>query len=263
MARFQLTLSNARFIREVLKKDYGHLLGFKLIEAVTEGEPSLAVVLGPPNLRNRRGRRRIPNSIMITKRQGLVPHVKGDLLVAADLEVMPDGTLEFVRQVRENIGTRIIRTGLLADNRGQTQADMARLMNEGKRIRQHGVFPLSPDSAKIFGEGLDLEITAQARVVYDERLGRIKGAPGIAKFGETGIEAPLGGAVLVGDIDGTLAIEELREEGWKRYEVTGDAASEQLFLDYLAADAKRFAQEAEVSVPVAKPIRPPLDDKDG
>ncbi len=273
MARFENTISWPRFTREILKKpDLPHLGGFKLTDTITDGDPSLSVIMGPLNAQRRRGR--APSAIALSKVKGKTPRPNGDMLYRADLEVIDsEGNLEFVTPYKDGVGLRIFRTGLIPSQgrgRGGTQEDVARIMSQGKKIRQHGIFPLSPDSASLFGEGVDIAITAQSKILYDERLGHIRGAPGVVRLRETGAEVPIGGGILEGDIDGTLRIHELQHTGWVVWDVTDDPNSQKLYLDYLEAEAQRLAAIEAIGkgmlstspVHVMKPVRLPSDHGD-
>jgi hypothetical protein len=240
---FGLTVDNDRLVKKLigmgkLPPHVNHLNGFNLFQTVDEdGIPAVSVVLGPINS-GRRGRRpqAIPLSVDINNR----PYPNGDRLMDGDVSEYGD-EFKLVRKYKDDVALRTIRTGLLSDMRGGVMEDMMNLSAERKAMRYHGAFPLVADSGLVVGEGIDLDITNQSRIVTDERFGKIHGAVGIPKFREVMIEGVIGGPVIVGQIDGTLKIHELTKRGWNVHDVTDSADWQKTFMDLANADTQYLA----------------------
>lgn len=247
MARFELTVDDVRLVEKLkresrLPTNVDCLRGFNLFQTIDEkGIPGQSVVLGPLK-GGRRGRK--PLAIPVTTNSDKLPSFKGDRLSHADVEEVDDH-YELVRHGSKNTALRIFRTGLLM-NQGGTAEDMARIAASGRKLRYHGAFPITADAGFVVGEGIDLEVTAESRIVTDDRFGRINGLVGVPKMRETMIEGVIGGPVLLGQVDGTLCIRELTKSGaWRTYDVTGIASWQKKFMDLAATDAEYLKAVAE------------------
>ncbi len=244
-----------------------HLSGFNLSETVDEnGVAGLSVVLGGNVEGGRDGR--LPKAIPLSNDSKKMPAFKGNRLYRADVE--PDGEFfQLVRQQKGDTALRIITTGLLVASDGSTTRDFAEIAKSGRKLRYHGAFPITVDAAKVVGESICGPITAQSKVIADERFGKIKGLAGVPKSREVTLEVVLGGPVLVGQIDGFLRIHELTKNGWKVYDVTNSEYWQKEFMDYamqdieylqaLEADEKRRARRKK-KITVTK--GPPSDHPD-
>ncbi|HUO56041.1 MAG TPA: hypothetical protein VMU27_01215 [Candidatus Paceibacterota bacterium] len=243
MGPFEITRDNERLLA-LLKKlgrvpsDLNHLSGVIMSETVDEENVAgLSLILGTPQGID--GRR--PKAIPIATDKDR-PHDKNGRIYRAD--VMPDGdTFKLVRPRKSGVALRFITTGLLVAPDGTTSRDFRSLV--GKKLQYHGVFPLSADACEIVGEDIDFSVSGESKVIIDERLGSIKGLPGIPRSREIGIEGVVGGPIIVGQIDGTLKIHELTTTGWKTHDVTDNPKWQKQFLDFASKDARYLADVAE------------------
>ena len=269
--KFTVTRDNERLL-EILKRlgkvpqNLTHLSGFNMAETVEEdGTPGVSLILGPTNGgMDGRAPQAIPMSLLKSER----PHLADGRIYKADVVDDGEGGFKLVRPTKEDVALRVITTGLLYSLRdGSTTKDLMEIGAAGKKLRYHGVFPLTRDAASIVGEGLAEPITAQSRIIVDERFGKIKNLPGVHKLREITIEGVIGGPVLVGQIDGTLKIHELTRDGWKVHDVTDVERWQQKFMDlalqdvdYLAALREAEKKKARRKVKVTK--GPPVDHPD-
>ena len=255
MARaFQLTYDNERLLRRLQKagkvpSNIESLSGFSLYQTADPetGDQDIAALFGPPN-GDRKGR--APAAIPLSKDQKEAPRIgSDDRLHFADVKVNEEeGSAKFVRQQKSGVTIRRIVTGLLESRpgSGNVMQDMQSVINEGKRLRYHGVFPLTADAAIVVGEGIDLNITAESKVLVDERFGRIKGIAGVARSRDTLVEALVDGPLLVGQANGDLRICVLQPDGkWKTYDVTDIAEYQKKFMDLAEKDIVYLAARAE------------------
>ncbi len=271
MSRFEVSVDDHRLVQRLraqgkLKEGTEVLSGFNVTEAVDEtGVPGLYMILGAS-----RGRK--PVAIQVAAERDRRPVIKGDpaRIFRADIALEAEDA-QFVRQEKEDVALRLIRTGLLFGRGGSTSDDMLDIAASGGKLRYHGAFPLTVDAATVVGEALDgLAVTAESKVVTDDRFGRIKGLIGVPKKRATTIEAVVGGPILVGQIDGTLHIHELRAEGWKLWDVTATDHWQKVFMDLASKDDEYLkAIAAEEKAGKRKrdrkitPVKPPLDHPDG
>jgi hypothetical protein len=244
--------------------------GLQIREGVAEdGVGSQFYILGAPGFKRRRGK--MPSAIELSKDGKTAPHVVGDKLQRADIDESTD-ELKFVREQRPGFGLRFFRSGLIPIGEGRnrgTQQDFSKIIQSGRRFRDHCVFPISPQDGRIIAQGIDdpdlADLTGNARVFSIDPTGEIRGLPGVPKSLDMGVEVEFGGAVFFGDVDSVLEVHELRRNGeWKIIDVTHDAPSQKLFMDHLEArrkqreEAKR-AFKATLSGAARATGRPPID----
>ncbi|HWP61553.1 MAG TPA: hypothetical protein VN495_03045 [Candidatus Paceibacterota bacterium] len=247
---FALTRDNERLLRKLQRANkvpshWKHLNGFNLFHTVDQdGEQAISTLLGPLNS-GRRGRKPAAIPISTDAKNRPIPG-EDDRLYRADVDDTGEIT-KLVRQQKKGVAVRIFTTGLLISGKGGTMQDMMQILSEKKHLRYHGVFPITRDAADVVGEGIDVNVENASRVVTDERFGRIRGLVGVPKTRETMVEVKIGGPILVGQVDGSLKIVELTNEGWQEYDVTGSAKWQKKFMDLAAADVEYLAEIEEAA----------------
>lgn len=246
---FEMTKDNERLLRMLqasgkVPRDIEELTGLNLFEVrlpeAGEDDIDLATIFGPLN--GSRGGRATP-FIALAREADLSPVIgSDDRLHFADIGTHPDRkTPMYVKPPKEKTAAlRLVTTGLLLTRKGGgILNERAAIRASGKKLRYHGVFPLTADAASVVGEGIDLNITDESKVVFDERFGSLKGVAGVPTLREALVRAVVGGPLLVGQVDGDLKILELLPNGmWKKYDVTDDAGWQQRFMDLAEKDMK-------------------------
>lgn len=246
--KFKVTRDNERLL--ALLKRLGkvpqhlqHLTGVNLSEVVyDDGTPDVCLILGSA-LNGQDGRR--PQAIPLAKDRSLRPSFDGNRIYSADVALDGD-TYQLVKPTSEDHALRIITTGLLVNPRdGSTTRDFMDLAEAGSKLRYHGVFPITADAAEIIGEGIEGPVTAQSKVVFDERFGKIKNLAGVPKSREVTVQGVIGGPILVGQVDGVLKIHELTKNGWTVHDVTGSQKWQQKFMDLAEQDIEFLMARAK------------------
>lgn len=105
---------------------------------------------------------------------------------------------------KDGVWYAITRTGLFVDERGDTNADLNRLIFNGVDVKPHGSFSLDGQSVKVeSAKGLELASTEATRLRFAVQKSSVPllGSP---EYRHDLWSIPVGASVLIQDIDGTL-----------------------------------------------------------